>query len=213
MIRVVYNPPAGHPPAEFVYAGRTNVLHPPDKFWKRKRETYVWKREVDPTADPSLPIADRSYPVTGVRDSWELDAEKNDALAKGLIDPPDNSQFMSDGTFKAAKKAKYRAWNQFVHKEQELVGKHKNLVDVLEKDYQEKRRKYEDRLKTSKTTLEALTKEKDREIAKAKEEIAIEARTKLKQELLDELRAELAAETSNSGVGALPKGLSGKVKP
>lgn len=163
MIQVVYSPPPGSPPFEFVYSSTRYIIQPPDQRWKEIDEDYVIGsifHEVTKT-----PI--RNY--MGKRKRWVVDEE---ATAAG--DLPDNVKWISESCYHVAKSAANAPLNRYIH---------------TMKDIDARTRIYEEELSQSASVKKA---EAERAHHKELQQLAMQHEQQ-KMALIKQKRADLAA--------------------
>lgn len=186
MHKLFYNPPPGTPPFEWLHAGTTYVMYPPDKYWIRGKETYTVG--MVPLSNPRFGASEkeRYREFTREKDCWQEDVSKNELLAQGLAPPPRNYAWVSNGALSEAKKRKHAPLNSYLIKESDLVKKHENELAELESLQATEMEKAATALARLKAKQSVLLQDEQAAIDAAKARIDAKAREEIRRELLAE---------------------------
>jgi len=112
MERIAYNPPPGTPPLEYVYGGNGHVIQPPDAWWKRETETYVYDTIHHPATGNKL------RDILKERTIWVVDEERT---SRG--DRPDNTAWLEIDELSYLLSERWAPLNRFIQRISEMDAK------------------------------------------------------------------------------------------
>lgn len=200
MQKVYYDPPSGTAPLSFIYAGKVHKLFPPDKYWKRSKEEYLVGKVPKGATRVDAPESERWKAFTADKDIWIPDDDKNDKLSRGLVPKPRNYAFLSDGALRELKRSKYRELGQWVKTEREITKNEENELRTRERLLDEQTKSHDEALAKLKREQSAILEREKQKVAEARERIEQTAMGELREKLKREILAELTA----SAPAALP---------